>query len=102
MAIEEVPHGHRESGGDDLGIVGLEVRQYKNLRDIWLPWSDGLALFGINGAGKTNLLECLALLMGSDQTIDLARPRLAQSWDGPHPTPLRHGSALSRTNLLCP
>lgn len=77
MAIEEVPHGHSESGGDDLGIVGLEVRQYKNLRDIWLQWSDGLALFGINGAGKTNLLECMALLMGSDQTIDLARPRLA-------------------------
>ena len=46
--------------GDAQRIVGVEVRRYKNLVDVWLPWSDGVALFGINGAGKTNLLECLA------------------------------------------
>ncbi|HET9873162.1 MAG TPA: hypothetical protein VFP89_11295 [Propionibacteriaceae bacterium] len=59
-------------------LVGLEVRQYKNLRDVWLPWSDGLALFGVNGAGKTNLLECLALLLGTTQTLALAGPRLGR------------------------
>ena len=58
-------------------LLGLDIRHYKNLREVWLPWSDGLAQFGVNGAGKTNLLECLALLLGTDQTIALARPRLA-------------------------
>ena len=33
-------------------IVGLEVGRYKNLRDVWLPWSDGIALFGSNGSGN--------------------------------------------------
>ena len=64
--------------GASPGLVGLEIRQYKNLRDVWLPWSDGLAIFGVNGAGKTNLLECLVLLLGTDQTVSLAGARLAQ------------------------
>lgn len=58
------------------GIVGVSVREYKNLRDVWLAWSQGLAIFGANGSGKTNLLECLALLLGSVETVSLARPRL--------------------------
>lgn len=58
-------------------IVGVEVLRYKNLLNVWLPWNDGLALFGVNGAGKTNLLECLALLLGTDESVRLARPRLA-------------------------
>lgn len=62
-------------------LVGVQVINYKNLRDVWLPWSDGLALFGVNGAGKTNLLECLALLLGTPQTLALAAARLA------HPAP---------------
>ncbi|MDX6309448.1 MAG: hypothetical protein QOI06_2494 [Nocardioidaceae bacterium] len=56
--------------------VGVHIREYKNLSNVWLPWSDGLALFGANGAGKTNILECLALLLGTDQTVQLAGPRL--------------------------
>jgi len=36
-------------------LVGVEVREYKNLVDLWLPWSDGIATFGVNGAGKTTL-----------------------------------------------
>jgi hypothetical protein len=57
-------------------LVELQIRHYKNLRDVYLAWSDGLALFGVNGAGKTNLLECLTLLLGSGQAIGLAGPRL--------------------------
>lgn len=62
--------------GVQPGIVGVSVREYKNLRDVWLAWSQGLAIFGANGSGKTNLLECLALLLGTVETVSLARPRL--------------------------
>jgi energy-coupling factor transporter ATP-binding protein EcfA2 len=58
-------------------LVGLRIGEYKNLRDVWLPWSDGVALFGVNGAGKTNLLECLALLLGTEQTVALSGLRLS-------------------------
>lgn len=57
-------------------ILSLSIQRYKNLEDVELPWLDGLALFGQNGAGKTNLLECLALLAGTDQTLLLAADRL--------------------------
>jgi len=63
-------------------LLGVAVGAYKNLVDAWLPWSDGIALFGANGAGKTNLLECLALLMGSPETLRLAQPRLRQPAPG--------------------
>ncbi len=62
--------------------LGVHIREYKNLSNVWLPWSDGLALFGANGSGKTNILECLALLMGSDQTVGLAGPRLVMPSPG--------------------
>ncbi|MFG3301552.1 AAA family ATPase [Micromonospora chersina] len=58
-------------------LLGVHVDAYKNLRDQWLDWADGMALFGTNGAGKTNFLEALAILLGTDQTLLLAHPRLA-------------------------
>lgn len=61
---------------DAIALQGLHVRRYKNLRETYVPWSDGVAVFGVNGAGKTNLLECLALLMGTRRTLDLAHARL--------------------------
>lgn len=59
-------------------LVGVHIPSYKNLVDVWLPWSPGLALVGANGAGKTNLLEALALLMGTEETLRLCKPRLAE------------------------
>lgn len=61
---------------DAIALQGLHVRRYKNFRDAYVPWSDGVAIFGVNGAGKTNLLECLALLMGTGRTLHLAHDRL--------------------------
>jgi len=61
-----------------IAVKGLHVRRYKNLRDVFVPWSDGMAVFGVNGAGKTNLLECLALLLGTPRTVALASSRLLQ------------------------
>jgi hypothetical protein len=51
------------------------IPAYKNLRDIWIPWSDGLALLGANGAGKSNVLEAFALLLGTEETLRRGRHR---------------------------
>src|SRR3954447_4671799 len=56
-------------------IVGVHIPAYKNLRDIWIRWSDGLALLGANGAGKSNLLEAIALLLGTEETLRRGRHR---------------------------
>jgi len=56
-------------------IVGVHVPAYKNLRDVWVPWSDGLVLLGANGAGKTNLLEVIALILGNNDTLVRGRHR---------------------------
>lgn len=60
----------------DPQIVGLHVRRYKNLTDVWVPWSDGIAIVGVNGSGKTNLLESVTVLAGTPTTLELASPRL--------------------------
>src|SRR5436190_2167820 len=57
-------------------ILGVDIRRYKNLESVWLPWADGMALFGANGAGKTNLLEALAILLGTEGTVAGCRRRL--------------------------
>lgn len=61
----------------EASIVGVHIPAYKNLADVWLPWSPGLSLVGQNGAGKTNVLEALALLMGTEETLRLCGDRLA-------------------------
>src|SRR4051794_12048646 len=58
------------------GLIGVEIRAYKNLKELWLPWSEGLAVLGKNGVGKTNLIEALTVLFGSQLTVDLAMERL--------------------------
>lgn len=59
-------------------IVGVFVGQYKNLRDVWLPWHRRMVLVGPNGVGKSNVLECCALLM--------ERTRPGPSWRAESPT----------------
>lgn len=56
-------------------VLAVEISRYKNLRDVRLPWSEALAVFGVNGSGKTNLLECLTLLMGTPRSLDLVWSR---------------------------
>lgn len=61
---------------DQIELVRLLVPAYKNLRDVVLPWTSGITLIGANGAGKTNLLETMALLFGTDETLDRNSDRL--------------------------
>lgn len=62
---------------DRIELVRLLVPAYKNLRDVVIPWTSGVTLIGANGAGKTNLLETMALLFGTDETLDRSSDRLA-------------------------
>jgi energy-coupling factor transporter ATP-binding protein EcfA2 len=62
--------------------IGVRVGRYKNLSEQWVPWSDGMALFGANGSGKTNFLEALAILLGTDQTLMLNQQRLGRVQPG--------------------
>lgn len=62
-------------------IVGVFVGQYKNLRDVWLPWHRRMVLVGPNGVGKSNVLECCALLMGTNQTRALVARRVPDDLD---------------------
>jgi hypothetical protein len=57
-------------------IAGIYVDCYKNLDNLWLGWSPAMVLVGGNGVGKSNLLECLALLMGNHTTRDLVEKRV--------------------------
>ena len=76
-------------------IHAVQISRYKNLRDVWLPWNDALAVFGVNGSGNTNLLECLTLLMGTSRSLDLAWNRL----DVPKPDALSMLVRVAPENL---
>ncbi len=40
--------------GASTQVVGVYVRQFKNLYDLWLPWASRMVLVGANGVGKSN------------------------------------------------
>jgi ABC-type branched-subunit amino acid transport system ATPase component len=75
-------------------IERLYVPGYKNLDNIELPWSRTLVLFGANGAGKTNLLECLAMLFGTRRTLELVSERATPIQPGQVACVVRSGSWL--------
>lgn len=54
-------------------LLQIAIVNYKNLASVILPWSNGLGLCSLNGGGKTNLLECLALLIRTDRASTLVR-----------------------------
>jgi hypothetical protein len=54
---------------EDVGLVEVAVRRYKNLSDVRVEWADRLLLYGANGVGKTNLLEVLTLAFGSRASL---------------------------------
>ncbi|MFI7209420.1 ATP-dependent nuclease [Micromonospora aurantiaca (nom. illeg.)] len=71
-----------EGFGRPPEIVAVRVGGYKALYEQSVCWSEGMALFGANGAGKTNFLEALAILMGTRETLRLAHRRLAKVQPG--------------------
>jgi hypothetical protein len=75
-------------------VERLYVRDYKNLVDVDLPWSRTMVLFGANGAGKTNLLECLAMLFGTERTLELVSERATPIHAGQVACVIRSGSWL--------
>ena len=72
----------QSSAEQNATILGVHVHSYKNLRDIWLPWSDGIAVFGANGVGKSNLLEALAVLFGDRESLEKLQERLQEVTGG--------------------
>ncbi|MDQ6782482.1 MAG: hypothetical protein M3063_03345 [Actinomycetota bacterium] len=46
----------------------LYIRKYKNLEAVRVPIAGRVVVYGENGVGKTNLLEALALVAGSEFT----------------------------------
>lgn len=59
----------------------MYVRRFRGLTDLWLPWSGRSSVIGENAVGKTRLLEALARLTGSPETLRL----LADSRTPPAP-----------------
>lgn len=55
--------------GVDAELVEVAVGSYKNLREVRVPWGPRMVLYGVNGSGKTNLLEAVALACGSRATM---------------------------------
>jgi energy-coupling factor transporter ATP-binding protein EcfA2 len=76
-------------------VLSVQVRDYKNIRCAELPWSDVVVLFGANGSGKTNFLETLALLFGTDRTLALVGERAVL----PAPNALSYVAVVSARQL---
>lgn len=56
-------------------VIGVQIQEFRGLRDIWFRWADRTSVLGANGSGKTRLFEAFAWLMGSPETIRLLRSR---------------------------
>lgn len=79
-------------------LTSVSIADYKNLRNVELPWSDVTVLFGLNGSGKTNVLECLGLMFGTDRTLRLLEERAAL----PAPASLSCRAQVSSRHLPLP
>jgi len=69
---------------DGIRITRMRVENFRSLRDAYLPLGDMTVLVGENNAGKTSVLEALAVALGgrarfTDLTLDEAGNR-AQSF----------------------
>lgn len=63
-------------------ILELAIDSYKNLNAMRQRWDSKIVLYGPNGSGKTNVLECILLLGGSHQALWEASPRLQRPKPG--------------------
>lgn len=68
--------------GLDAELVEVAVTSYKNLREVRVPWTPRMVLYGVNGSGKTNLLEAVALACGSRATMWQLAKRAEQPTPG--------------------
>jgi len=50
-------------------ILELAIDRYKNLDRVRVEWGPRVVLYGMNGTGKTNMLEALALALGNRATM---------------------------------
>ena len=62
-------------------IVGVYIGRYKNLSDLWVPWSARAVIIGPNAVGKSNVFDCMALLMGTPETKRLVERRIRPDLD---------------------
>jgi energy-coupling factor transporter ATP-binding protein EcfA2 len=79
-------------------LLEVHITEYKNLRNIRLPWAEGMVLIGANGSGKTNLLECLAWLFADPLSLALALPGA----EAPKPASLRFDLRGDRSYMPLP
>src|SRR5437762_12663231 len=64
----------RGSGGEDV-LTELRVRDLAVIADVTLPFQPGLnVLTGETGAGKSMVVDALALLLGERASADIVRP----------------------------
>lgn len=45
-----------------MEIIGVEIKNFKSIKELYIPWSDLIVLYGPNGAGKSNIMRALNIL----------------------------------------
>ena len=49
-----------------MRILGVEIKNYRNLKHVILPWSELIVVYGPNGSGKSNLIKALQMMFAPE------------------------------------